>query len=258
MIAIIVIGVVSFFASALTFFSGFGLGTILLPVFALFSPPGIAVAMTAIVHLANNIGKLILVGSHADRNIAIRFGLPAVAAAWAGASALVWISGLSPLHEYSCMGRDCFVTPIKVVISVLMVLFALVELSGARGGMSLDRRYLPVGGALSGFFGGLSGHQGALRSVFLLRCGLTKESFIATGVVVACVVDVVRLSVYGSRLRSGLDGADMRLLIVAVACAFLGAIVGRRLLTKITMRTVQIVVAVLLFVIAAGLGTGII
>jgi acyl-CoA reductase-like NAD-dependent aldehyde dehydrogenase len=42
--------------------------------------------------------------------------------------------------------------------------------------------YLPVGGLLSGFFGGLSGHQGALRSVFLLRAGLTKESFIATGV----------------------------------------------------------------------------
>ncbi len=257
MVAVLVIGIVSFLASALTFFSGFGLGTILLPVFALFSPPGIAVAMTAIVHLANNLGKLFLVGRHADRDVALRFGLPAVIAAWAGASALVWISGLSPLHEYSCMGRDCSITPIKVVISLLMVLFAVVELSGSKESMSLDRRYLPLGGVLSGFFGGLSGHQGALRSVFLLRCGLTKESFIATGVVVACVVDVIRLGVYGSRFGAGLGGEDTRLLIAAVVCAFLGAVVGRRLLTKITMRTVQLVVSIMLFVIAAGLGTGI-
>ena len=29
--------------------------------------------------------------------------------------------------------------------------------------LEFDRRYLPLGGLLSGFFGGLSGHQGALR-----------------------------------------------------------------------------------------------
>ena len=121
----------------------------------------------------------------------------------------------------------------------------------------MDRRYLPVGGAVSGFFGGLSGHQGALRSVFLLRCGLTKESFIATGVVVACVVDVARLTVYSSRFGADLADADVGPLIAAVVFALLGAVVGRRLLTKVTMRTVQLIVAVMLFIIAAGLGTGI-
>ena len=257
MIVIIIISIVSFLASALTFFSGFGLGTILLPVFAFFTPPGIAVAMTAIVHFANNIGKLFLVGRHADRGVAIRFGLPAVVAAFAGASALVWMSGLSPLYEYVFVGRDCVITPVKVVISLLMILFAIVELSGSKESLSLDRRYLPVGGVVSGFFGGLSGHQGALRSVFLLRCGLTKESFIATGVVVACVVDVVRLTVYSSRFGAGLADADVGPLIAAVVFAFLGAVVGRRFLTKVTMRTVQLIVAVMLFIIAAGLGTGI-
>jgi uncharacterized membrane protein YfcA len=257
MLAAVVIGIVSFLASTLTFFSGFGLGTILLPVFALFTPPGIAVAMTAIVHLANNIGKLALVGRHADRSVSIRFGVPAIILAFVGASALVWISGLSSLFEYDLMGRTCVVTPIKLVIAPLMAVFAVLELLGGRDGMSLDRRYLPLGGALSGFFGGLSGHQGALRSVFLLRCGLTKESFIATGVVVACVVDVVRLVVYGSRLRAGLSGADPIPLLVAVTCALLGAVAGRRLLTKITMTTVRTIVAVMLFAIAAGLGSGI-
>ncbi len=54
----VVIPVVALLASLLTFFSGFGLGTILLPVFALFFPVDIAVALTAIVHLLNNLFEL--------------------------------------------------------------------------------------------------------------------------------------------------------------------------------------------------------
>lgn len=52
---IIVIAIVAFFASGLTFFSGFGLGTLLLPAFALFFPIEIAISLTAIVHFLNNI-----------------------------------------------------------------------------------------------------------------------------------------------------------------------------------------------------------
>jgi hypothetical protein len=43
-------------------------------------------------------------------------------------------------------------------------------------------------------------NQGALRTVFLIRANLSKESFIATGVVIACIVDVIRLSVYGEQI----------------------------------------------------------
>jgi hypothetical protein len=65
------VAVVSFGAALLTLFSGFGLGTLLLPVFALFLPVEIAVAATAVVHLANNLFKLALVGRHADRSVVV-------------------------------------------------------------------------------------------------------------------------------------------------------------------------------------------
>ena len=42
-------------ASLLSFFSGFGLGTLLLPAFAVVAPLDVAVAATAVVHLANNL-----------------------------------------------------------------------------------------------------------------------------------------------------------------------------------------------------------
>ncbi len=58
----IVICLVALLVSALTLFSGFGLGTVLMPAFALFFPVPVAIAATAVVHLANNLFKVVLVG----------------------------------------------------------------------------------------------------------------------------------------------------------------------------------------------------
>ena len=55
---------VALMVSGLTLFSGFGLGTLLMPTFALFFPVEVAVAATAVVHLANNVFKLFLVGQY--------------------------------------------------------------------------------------------------------------------------------------------------------------------------------------------------
>ena len=54
-ILLIVIIIAAFVGSILTFFSGFGLGTILVAVFTVFFAPELAIAMTAIVHLFNNV-----------------------------------------------------------------------------------------------------------------------------------------------------------------------------------------------------------
>ena len=115
-----------------------------------------------------------------------------------------------------------------------------------------------MGGVLTGFFGGLSGHQGALRSAFLIRCGLSKESFIGTGVVVACLVDFTRLGVYAAKFPAAELRVHASLLAAATVSAFLGAWIGSRLIHKVTMRVVQWTVAVMLFVIAAGLAAGIV
>ncbi|MFW6290263.1 MAG: hypothetical protein ACOC0R_04780 [Mariniphaga sp.] len=55
MTELIIISIAAFFTAVLTFFSGFGLGTILMPVFALFFPVDIAIALTGVVHFTNNL-----------------------------------------------------------------------------------------------------------------------------------------------------------------------------------------------------------
>lgn len=253
---LLVICSVAFAASALTFFSGFGLGTLLLPAFAAFLPIEQAVALTAVVHFLNGLFKLALVGRHADRNIVVRFGLPAVAASIAGAWALVWLSGVAPVLTYSSFGHSISVTPAKLVVGVLLLAFATYEFLPESSSRSFAPRFMPLGGLLSGFFGGLSGMQGALRAAFLVRAGLSKEAFIGTGVVSACLIDVSRLGTYATTVDWMNDRLDLTLLAAALLSALLGTTIGNYFLKKTTMPRVQRIVALTLIVASVGLITG--
>ena len=71
----VIIGLVAFLASGLTLYSGFGLGTVLLPAFALFFPAPVAVAATGLVHLLNGLFKGGLLWRQADWGVVLRFGL---------------------------------------------------------------------------------------------------------------------------------------------------------------------------------------
>jgi len=84
----LIICVIAIVVSGVTLFSGFGLGTVLMPAFALFFPLPVAIAATAIVHLANNLFKVALVGRKADWPVVLRFSIPAAIAALVGASLL--------------------------------------------------------------------------------------------------------------------------------------------------------------------------
>ena len=248
--------------SALTLFSGFGLGTLLMPVFAIFFPVHIAIAATAVVHLVSNLFKVALVGNNADWGIVLRFGVPAMVTAFLGASLLGIFASMPAIASYS-IGEEFYdLTVVKLVIGVLIMIFALFDLIPRLAEISFDKRYLVLGGALSGFFGGLSGNQGALRSAFLLKTGLSKEVFIGSGVVCAVITDFARLSVYGvafyhswpSELDTGIGG----LVIVASLAAFLGTFIGSRLIKKITMRVIRLIVGVMMLGLGMGIATGLV
>jgi uncharacterized membrane protein YfcA len=254
----VIIPVVALVASLLSFFSGFGTGTILLPAFAVFFPVNIAVALTAVVHMLNNIFKFALVGKYANKGIILRFGLIAVCASFLGAQILSRLTNLKPLFSYHLFGSSLDITPVNLVVSIMIMFFALWEVLPGLQRVSFSQKYLPLGGLLSGFFGGLSGHQGAWRSAFLVRSGLSPESFIATNVVIAIMVDIPRISVYFTQFSLINVQSNIMLLAVATAAAFLGALLGNFWLKKVTMRVIQILVSIMLFAVALGLGSGLI
>ena len=253
---ILIIASASLLASCLTLFSGFGLGTLLMPVVALFFPLDVAIGITAMVHFANNIFKLGLLGLKADRSVLLRFGLPAVLAALIGALLLGRLMTLPPLLAYELAGRTLLVEPVKLVVGLLIVLFVGLELSPAFSAKSFDRKYLPWGGLISGFFGGLSGHQGAFRSMFLIKAGLGKEQFVATGIVLAVMVDMTRMLIYGWENSLSSRHIDWLLVGIATLSAFSGAFIGASLIKKMTIDAIQRIVSGLLIVVAGGLISG--
>lgn len=230
----IAISLVSLLASLLTFFSGFGLGTLLLPVFALFFDLESAIALTAIVHFLNNSFKFILVHKKINKQLVLKFGIPSLLFAFAGAWLLKQVSVSQPITSYQIGDSVFSITAIGLIIGTLMLIFSLWELIPFLKNLSFGKANLIWGGALSGFFGGLSGHQGALRSAFLIRLNLDKEIFIATGIGIACMVDVARLSIYSSTINKQVVQQNYLLLGIAVISAWIGAFAGSKLLKKTT------------------------
>jgi uncharacterized protein len=248
----IIIALFSCLGSLLTFFSGFGLGTILLPVFALFFTLPEAVMLTAIVHLLNNIFKGAIVFQHIRQDVAFKFGIPAIFAAFMGAYLLQGIS--QPISLYQINNQS--INIISFVMGMVILFFALFEILPFFKKMSFPPSMIYLGGVITGFFGGLSGHQGALRSAFFLRLGLSKEQLIASGTAVAILIDFTRISVYVKDMATFNFEVHKYYLIIGIVSAFVGSFLGNKYLKKVTIPLVQTIMAVCLLAYSLALLTG--
>jgi len=257
----LLIAIAAALASALTLFSGFGLGTILLPVFALFLPVPTAVAATGIVHLANNLFKGTLLHARADWPTVLRFGLPAVPAAMLGAWLLAELATEERLFVWSAAGRAFGPSPAGLVVGLVLVLLAVLELQPWFARLRAPAGLMPFGGLLTGFLGGLTGQQGALRSVFLLRSGMDSDRFIATGVMIAVPIDLSRLATYAAAFTgtgSAPQGREWLLVGVGTLAALVGAWVAIRRMDKVTIASIRYTVAALLLLIGLAMAVGIV
>lgn len=263
----VIVALTVLFGAGLTFFSGFGLGTLMLPVFSIFFDLPIAVGATAIVHLANNIFKFALVSKHIHFPTLLRFGVPALVFAFFGSMLLTVFDHSAPIYTYQLNGHSFDLTRVKMTIGSLMMFFAWFDLDPRFDNLSVKKKHIPFGGMLSGFFGGLSGHQGAFRAAFLAKAGLTKEQFIGTSNAVSLIVDLSRLSIYlfgfaaitgqENKFVAAISGAK-EILIVAVVFAFIGTYFGKKLVQKTTITRIQRVVGALLLIMGFLLIIGII
>lgn len=245
---------VALFASFLTFFSGFGLGTVLLPLFSVFFSLPLAIALAAWVHLFNNLFKLLLVIKKVNTKVTMIFGLSALGASLAGALCLKYLSELPPFLTYTFLEKSYSISPLKTIVGFLLLFFVIVDFKNIYS-FPASKKFLLLGGLLSGFFGGLSGFQGAFRSLFLLKQHLSKESFIATGIAVACLIDIARIPAYTFSFQ---EIPNLYLVFVTTLASFLGAYLGAHFLKKVTLQHIKILIAIFVSAIATGLIFGVI
>jgi uncharacterized membrane protein YfcA len=243
-----------FIGAALTLVSGFGLGTLLLPVMAIFFPVDVAILLTAWVHLANNLIKFGFYHKYISWPIILRFAPTAIIGAWMGSTVLGQLNNWNTSVEFSTLGIET--TIFKISLGSLLGIFAIIEWMPQAKRISFSTKWLPLGGWISGFFGGLSGHQGALRSAFLIRAELTKEVLIGTGIVIATCIDITRISQYIGQHNNHILMSNASLFFGAVVSAFLGVYLTQQWIQKVTIQWLQKSIALLLIVFSICLMLG--
>jgi uncharacterized membrane protein YfcA len=175
-----------------------------------------------------------------------------------GAFVLSLLDDATPLIIYNLFGATKEITLIKLCVGTLMILFAIWELVPYFSKFSFDKKWIPLGGLLSGFLGGFSGHQCAIRTTFLIKSGLKKEVFLATGIAIACLVDIARLGLYTKKYALNYESKQYILIFTASFCAILGAILGNRFLNKVSYKNIQTIVGIMLIIISFFLIVGLI
>jgi uncharacterized protein len=93
------------------------------------------------------------------------------------------VSDWPSLMQYTLPGHSFAITLIGLLVGFIVIVSSLFEFLPGYAEWSFPQKYLGLGGALSGFFGGISGYQGMLRSAFLIKAGLDKQEFIGRGVI---------------------------------------------------------------------------
>jgi hypothetical protein len=192
---------------------GFGIGSLLTPLLAARLGTGVAVAAVMIPHAAATALRCWRLRASIDRSVLLRFGLLSAAGGLLGALLFTRI-GVSTLTR---------------ILGALLLLTALAQLSG------WSRRWHPRGvlvgflGIGSGFFGGLAGNQGGLRSAALSAFGLDPAAFVATATATGLMVDLARAPVY--LWRAGPELLSLwRPIGIAAVGVIVGTLVGERIL----------------------------
>ena len=190
---------------------------------------------------------------HIDIGLFKKFGISALIGAFLGAYLLKQVGAMGILYIFPFWGGK-EVTLLSFAIGLLMLFFVFFEWKKIEFPFSKAKLFLPIGGFLSGFFGGFSGHQGAMRSAFLSKLSLDKQLFVATSALISTLIDFSRISIYTS--QTNWKDLNMTYLLLGAFSAFLGSVLGKKYLTKVSFRFIQVAVAVFLLTMSLGLITG--
>ena len=235
----IVLVSLSLFTSIVTLFTGFGVGTIMMPVMALFFDVKVAILLAAIVHIFNNISRIVLYYRHLRWEIVRRFGVVSILVAFVGSFAQLTVDS----------------SWLKNGVGLFLALFALLSLRPGLINWKLPAVIDIAGGFLSGLIGGLIGNQGAIRSLYLLNYKLEKQELIVSAALIAVVIDLTRIPVYAyANYRYLTD--NFLLLALVILASIAGTLIGSRILPQVSSELFKriILVAVLLLGVLMLLG----
>jgi uncharacterized membrane protein YfcA len=212
--------------------AGFGIGSLLTPVIAVTAGTKIAVAAVSIPHAIGTSIRLWRFRREVDWAIVRSFGITSAAGGLSGALLNTWAASRA----------------LEVVFGSLLVLAGTSQVSGYAKRWQIRGALAWLGGALSGFFGGLVGNQGGIRTAAMLGFDVDKRQFVATTTAVALLIDLARVPVY-----LAVEAAQLARVWPTIALATIGVVAGtlfgETLLERVPERRFRTVVGLLLMLL---------
>lgn len=210
-----------FFDSAIGFVSGFGTSTLLMPILLFWYPLQVVLILTGLLHLLNNLNKVLFFISKVQWRLLILFGLPAIIFSFIGAQ-------LVPVVDQQLLIR---------LIGILLILYTILKLWRGHTITITHSIGLIFSGSFYGFTEGLVGIGGALRAAIFNSYNLSPAAYIASNGLIACLVDISRLSSYLSHgLPTVFSLPDYGLFIMVT---ILGAVFGKLIVNHVPAVYVQ-------------------
>jgi uncharacterized membrane protein YfcA len=211
--------IVAVFSGATATVVGFGIGSLLTPLLALRFGATTAVALVTLPHAAATAVRCWRLRRHIDRTVLVRFGVLSAAGALAGA--LI----------YTRLGPG----PLTRILGGLLLLTAVAQLTGWASRWQPHGPVVALFGLGSGFFGGIAGNQGGLRSAALIAFELSPRGFVATATAIGLLVDAARTPVY--LWHSGPVLLTLwPPIIIATVGVLIGTVIGERMLLGLSRR----------------------
>ncbi len=235
-IALLLISLLTIFANFVGTLSGFGIGTIMVPIFASFFPLPQTLLFVGIIHWFADIWKITLFRGGIRWDLIAAFGIPSIIGTYVGARL---VFAVSPTHLLQILG-------------VFLIGYALFLIINPTISIPSHPITTTIGGALSGFCAGFFGITGALLSAFLIIFDLPKKVYLATMGMILLIIDSVRISTYvihGTLLPLSLLVG----LLVYIPCSALGAYCAKHVVDKVSARAFRTIVIIFLLLIGIKL-----
>jgi len=218
-------------ASTVGTLTGFGTSTIMVPVLSIFLPLPVTLLFVGIIHWFNDIWKIILFKKGFNWKLILLFGIPGIIASFLAAKLPI------ALPE----------TILERALGLFLVLYVAFLFLKPSWKIKASSSSALLGGTLSGFFSGVFGVGGAVRSSFLTAFNLDKSVFLFTSGVIGLLIDSARIIQY---LLSGITlGFLITALLLCIPASLLGAYIAKKLLDKVSQERFRLYVAAGLFLV---------
>jgi uncharacterized protein len=193
--------------------AGFGIGSLLTPLFAARIGMPAAVAAVSIPHAIATAVRCWRLRRGIDWRILRTFGVWSAAGALAGALLYTRFSSRT----------------LTIILAILLLATALAGLTNWMRRLHPTPSGSGAFGFASGLFGGLAGNQGGLRAAALFAYQLAPLTFVATSTAAGLLVDAARMPVYVVRAGPGLLEHAVAIGVASVG-VLAGTFLGERML----------------------------